>query len=53
MENHAVYLIRTIIQKYVKIRLHYIALNSIDKQKSNSQRDFETNSHYLKDNKAI
>lgn len=40
MENHAVHLIQTIIQKYVRIRLHYIALNTIDKQKSNSQRHF-------------
>lgn len=36
MENHVVHLIRAITKKYIKIRLHYIALNSIDK--SNSQR---------------
>lgn len=32
MENHVVHLTRAIVQKYVKIRLHYIALNSIDKK---------------------
>lgn len=36
IENDIVHLIRAIIQKYIKIRLHYIALNSIDK--SNSKR---------------
>lgn len=40
MENHAIHLIRTIIQKYVKIRLHFITLNSIDKAKASSQRHF-------------
>lgn len=40
MENHVVHLIRTIVQKYVKIRLHYITLNSIDKERSKSQRHF-------------
>lgn len=31
LENHVVHLIRAIIQKYVKIRLHYLALNSRNK----------------------
>lgn len=34
MENHAIHLMRTVIQKYIKIRLHYIILNAIDKLKS-------------------
>lgn len=37
MENHAMHLIRTIIQKYVKVRLHYIALSKVDKSKSQRQ----------------
>lgn len=40
MENHAIHLTRTIVQKYVKLRLHYITLNSIDKEKAKSQRSF-------------
>lgn len=34
LDNHIIHLIRTIIQKYVKIRLHYIALNSTNKRLS-------------------
>lgn len=34
LENHIVHLIRAIAQNYIKIRLHYITLNSIDKSKS-------------------
>lgn len=38
LENHVIHLTRAIIKKYVKIRLHYIALNTCDN--SNSQRHF-------------
>lgn len=34
LENHIIHLMRAIVQKYVKVRLHYIALNSIDKHTS-------------------
>lgn len=34
MENHILHLMRAIVQKYIKIRLHHIALNSIDKSKN-------------------
>lgn len=38
LENHVLHLTRAVIKKYVKIRLHYIALNTCDN--SNSQRHF-------------
>lgn len=31
LDNHIVHLIQTIIQKYIKIQLHYMALNSREK----------------------
>lgn len=31
LENHIVHLIRAIIQKYIKIRLHYLSLHSTNK----------------------
>lgn len=34
LENHSIHLIRAIVQNYIKIRLHYITLNSMDKSKS-------------------